>query len=161
MLTRLAAALPLAALVIGGCASVSVRAPAPETEVESSEPSILSSDKGERYLKDVFLFGCAPEYLLYPEESGPPIPVRTESERKAREQELTACLEEVVEKYTRPDMVRMMTWNGTQHVMSEAERKGIVRYGEAFLNEYLTNLLQSERLREGTAGSENELATRS
>jgi hypothetical protein len=118
---------------------------------EHPHASVLSED-GERYLTNAYLFACAPEYVPYPDGQGPPIPVRTDAERREREAELTACLREVVAQYTTLENLRRATSTGNRQSMSDAEMKGIVQYGSAFLDDYVKRLLERERQREGVSG---------
>lgn len=133
-------------LACSGCTSTAV---APVQPKQSAELPVEFSDDGKIYLKNVYRFICASEYLPYPDGEGPEVPPRTASEWSQRERELNACREEVAERYTALETVRMMTWNGTEHTMSDAEMRGIVRHGEDFLREYLDDLLEAERLRGG------------
>ena len=110
---------------------------------------MLASD-GKRYLRNMFIFTCAKEYVPYEDGEGPPIATRTDAERAARQQELERCLADVAEQYTKLDTVRQMTWNGKAHAMGEGEMQGIVRDGAAYLDEYVQQLLAGERSREGT-----------
>lgn len=151
--------LAAATLAIVGCTTTPD--PVPEPRTEAREDPIVLSDPGKRYLENVYLYGCATEYLPYPRGKGPPVPARTEEEWAEREEELTACRREVADEYTRLETVRMMTWNGTRHSMSDGEMQGIVRHGDAFLQEYVSDLMEVERAR-GLAGDpESALADRS
>lgn len=139
-----------AAILATGCAAPATEAPEP-TSLEAPAPIVLT-EEGERYLTDVFLFACAPEYIGYPTGEGPPIPVRSEAQRRARRSELERCVsEEAADRYSRLEVVRALTWNGRTHSMSERDMQGIVQFGDTFVQSYVERLLEDERRREGTA----------
>ena len=117
---------------------------------EHPHASVLS-ESGEHYLTNAYLFSCAPEYVPYPDGQGPPVPVRTDAERREREAELTACLREVAAKCTTLENLRRVTSAGKRHSMSDADLKWIVQHGGAFLDGYVKRLLERERQREGVS----------
>jgi hypothetical protein len=133
-----------AALSTASCATP--QAPTVPGE-ERSSPPVLTED-GKRYLENLYLFTCASEYVPYPDELGPEVPTRSEAEWRKRREELSACREEVARRYTTPEAVRALTWNGSTHTMSDAERRGIVLDGPSYLEGYVDELLQRERSRE-------------
>lgn len=118
---------------------------------EELPPPGALSESGERYLKNAYLFACAPEYIPYPDGQGPPVPVRTDAERTEREAELTACLREVAAKCTTLKNLRRVSSVGKRHSMSDGEMKWIVQHGDAFLDDYVKRLLERERQREGVS----------
>lgn len=146
-------------LVFLGCATASEPASAPG-KAPADAPVVLSDD-GKRYLKDVYLYRCANEYIPYPHGEGPPVPARTDEEWSEREEALTTCRRDVAREYTALETVRALTWNGTDHAMSEAEMQGIARYGDAFLQEYVNDLLEAEMRRGGARQLANEFAASS
>jgi hypothetical protein len=142
----------LTVLACVGLAAVSCATPEPPSVdaqvAEAPEPIVLTA-QGEEYLKNAFQFGCAAEYILYPDGEGPPVPQRTDAQRSERQEELTSCLETVKTNYATPEGVRLTTWNGKKHSMSDAEMQAVVRYGDAFLDDYVRDLLEGEKQREG------------
>lgn len=137
-----------------GLATMSCATPQAQTAASGGEelpPGVLA-ESGERYLTNAYLFACAPEYIPYPDGQGPPVPVRTDAERREREAELTACLREVAAKCTTLKNLRRVTSVGKRHSMSDAEMKWIVQHGDAFLDRYVKRLLEREREREGASG---------
>ncbi len=148
LLTRLGiSALALAGSAALGCAS------APDAKLSSGqappEPAraAVFSAHGERYVENLFLFLCAPEHVPYAVTvgEGSSEPQRSPAEWQDREQELSACSERVAQRFTTLDAVRSLTWNGSSHSMSEAEMRGIARYGAERLDELATDLLELER----------------
>jgi len=119
-------------------------------EAEAGDGPVALGDEGRHYLRSIFLFRCAGDYLPYPDGSGPPVPDRTEREWAEREAELDRCLADVLDEYTRLETIRTMTWNGSEHVLSEPQMEAIARSGDAFLESYVEGLLRGERRREGS-----------
>lgn len=150
-LVRLArTTLCLAALGLASCATgPGADAPPVDAPPPTEEPIVLSPE-GERYLRNMFIFACAREYVPFDDGEGPPLPTRTAAERAKREQELLGCMTEVSEEYTQLETIHQMTWNGSTHVMGNGEMQGIVRDGPAYLDEYVRMLVAAEQTREGT-----------
>lgn len=157
---RLVCLLALTSLACGMAGCVSAPPPSePAQEADAAESSDASpaslSDKGRRYLEDVFLYSCAEEYLPYEDGDGPPVEPRSEREWAERENDLAQCRDDVVEEYVSLDKIRIMTWDGTTHSMKPAEMEGIVQLGPEFLTDYVEAMLQAERRRARTAESES------
>jgi hypothetical protein len=142
-------------LATAGLAAMNCATPQPQTGVseEAEHPrASVFSESGVHYLTNAYLFACAPEYIPYPDGQGPPVPVRTDADRREREAELTACLREVAAKCMTLENLRRVTSVGKRHSMSKAEMKCIVQHGGAFLDGYVKRLLERERQREGVSG---------
>jgi len=135
-------------LTATGCCTAAPQAEAVATQ--ASPDAIALTDDGKRYLKYVYQIECAEDYLIYPDGEGPPVPERTPSEWQEREAELTRCLEErVLGQYTNLEMVRTMMWDGEKYEMSNGAMTAIVRFGDEFLDGYVSELLEGERQRAG------------
>ncbi len=150
--------LVLATLVLASCATgPGADAPPVDAPPPTQEPIVLSSD-GKRYLRNMFIYACAREYVPYGEGEGPPRPSRTDAERASREQELQRCKADVAAQYTQLETVRRMTWTGKEHAMGDGEMQGIVRDGAAYLDDYVGQLVIAERSREGTLPPQSQVA---
>ena len=137
-----------------GCAGAQVRAKEKTPDVSAPPPQIVLTEDGERYLKNVYQFECANEYIPFADGEGPPVGPRTDAERRAREAELQECLRNrVAGVYTKPDTVDFMTWNGRSHSLSEVERKAIAQFGDAYLTKYVNGLIEREKRLESGASS--------
>lgn len=124
--------LALAALLAAaGCAS----APVETAGSGAAETEPVLSEAGKRYLENLYVFLCAPNYAAVPEGEAPP-----EAAAKQELREREECQRELVRDYTSIEAVRSLTWNGSGHSLSPAEMQGIVEYGPAYLDEYVDGL---------------------
>lgn len=141
------ALLGCAICALTGCATPrpDAQSVAPE-DIAPADPVALSP-RGERYMKNLFLYLCAEDYLVHPGPDGPPLPVRAEARAK-RHERMLSCMREVIAEYTRLPEIKMMTWNGRDYSMSPTEMEAIARFGGPFLEDYVTDLLEREQQRE-------------
>ncbi|MGH0031528.1 MAG: hypothetical protein ACQGVC_17180 [Myxococcota bacterium] len=122
----------LFALALGAAACATPppsREAAPQQPVAAGPPVL--SETGRQYLEDLYVFSCSPGALPYRSVDPP----RSTAEWEERRTELKACVDETARTFLRPEAVDALTWNGTSHSIPAPERRGLVEFGRAFLEQ--------------------------